>query len=603
MSLSHHVNPEEIFHHLKDIMLQEKSTGSKKQAHLTPYTTSYASQEDIPKYKIPEDGTPGDTVYAMLRDELDLDGRPNLNMASFVNTYIEENAQKLYVENLGKNMSDNDEYPAMISFSDRCVSILAHLWGVQKDEKAIGTATVGSSEAVHLGGLAMKRRWQEKRWAEGKDAYRPNIIMGANAQVALEKFARYFDVEARILPVSAKSNYCLDPALVKENLDENTIGVFIILGSTYTGHFEPVEEIHKILDDFQAETDIDIPIHVDAASGGFVAPFTYAKTGGHKWNFELPRVKSINVSGHKYGLVTPGVGWIVWRDESFLPRHLIFELHYLGGTEYSYTLNFSRPGAQVIVQYYNLIHLGFQGYREVVENCLSNARLLSKALEATGWYTCVSDIHRPPQKQASITAEASGDDDSKKNDQSSESQNNDQRAEKEESKTHDSTASGSEDIPKDKDHEETSADYTPGLPVVSFRFTDEFQKEYPHVKQETVSLLMRARQWIIPNYALPPNEDQTEILRVVIRESFSFDLIDRLVMDLVSVTETLMENDEVDLSVLQGYQGGRRRPEIKKKKKEEVREKAEKEGEEKGKKEEKRKEEKRLGGGIHRSVC
>ncbi|KAH7634443.1 pyridoxal phosphate-dependent transferase [Sordaria sp. MPI-SDFR-AT-0083] len=611
MSLSHHVDPEEIVHHLRDIKLQEKGSSSQKQNHLTPYTSSYASQEDIPKYKIPEDGTPGDTVYAMLRDELDLDGRPNLNMASFVNTYIEENAQKLFVENLGKNMSDNDEYPAMISFSDRCVSILAHLWGVQKGEKAIGTATVGSSEAVHLGGLAMKRRWQEKRWAEGKDAYKPNIIMGANAQVALEKFARYFDVEARILPVSAKSNYCLDPELVKENLDENTIGVFIILGSTYTGHYEPVEEIHKILDDFEAKTGIDIPIHVDAASGGFVAPFTYAKTGGQKWNFELPRVKSINVSGHKYGLVTPGVGWIVWRDESFLPKHLIFELHYLGGTEYSYTLNFSRPGAQVIVQYYNLIHLGFKGYREVVENCLSNARLLSKALEATGWYTCASDIHRPPKKQASGTAGLSGADDSKKNDQSSGNENNDQKAEKEESKTH---ASDSKDASKDKDREETSADYTPGLPVVSFRFTDEFKKEYPHVKQETVSLLMRARQWIIPNYALPPNEDQTEILRVVIRESFSFDLIDRLVTDLVSVTETLMENDEVDLSVLQGNQGGRRKPvtkQDKKKQKEEKEkeekkgeEKGEKKGEEKGKAEEKKKEEKkRLGGGIHRSVC
>ncbi|EAA36582.3 glutamate decarboxylase [Neurospora crassa] len=604
MSLSRHVDPEEIIHHLKDIKLQEKGSGSQRQNHLTPYNSSYASQEDIPKYKIPENGTPGDTVYAMLRDELDLDGRPNLNMASFVNTYIEKDAQKLFVENLGKNLSDNDEYPAMISFSDRCVSILAHLWGVQKGEKAIGTATVGSSEAVHLGGLAMKRRWQEKRRAEGKDAYKPNIIMGANAQVALEKFARYFDVEARILPVSAQSNYCLDPALVKENLDENTIGVFVILGSTYTGHYEPVEEIHKILDDFESQTGIDIPIHVDAASGGFVAPFTYAKTGGHKWNFELPRVKSINVSGHKYGLVTPGVGWIVWRDESFLPKHLIFELHYLGGTEYSYTLNFSRPGAQVIVQYYNLIHLGFQGYRAVVENCLSNARLLSKALEATGWYTCVSDIHRPPQKQAgSVKSGSSGYDG--ENDQSccSESQNDDQKAESEESKTHASSSSlsSSKDTPEtDRNREETSADYTPGLPVVSFRFTDEFQQEYPHVKQETVSLLMRARQWIIPNYALPPNEDQTEILRVVIRESFSFDLIDRLVTDLVSVTETLMENDEVDLSLLQQHQGGRRRPLTKDEKRieKEEREREERKGEERG--EEKGK---RMGEGIHRSVC
>jgi glutamate decarboxylase len=299
---------------------------------------------------------------------------------------MEHHAEQLMFENISKNMSDADEYPAMMAMHARCVSIIAHLWGVQKGERAIGSATTGSSEAIHLGGLAMKRRWQEKRIAQGKDTLKPNIIMGANAQVALEKFARYFEVEARILPVSSKSNFRLDPQLVKENIDENTIGVFVILGSTYTGHYEPVEEIAEILDAYEKETGIDIPIHVDAASGGFIAPFTHAKAGpGKKWDFSLPRVKSINTSGHKFGLVYAGVGWIIWRDESLLPKHLIFELHYLGGTEESYTLNFSRPGAQIIAQYYNLIHLGFVGYREVMENCLANARLLSKSLEATGW--------------------------------------------------------------------------------------------------------------------------------------------------------------------------------------------------------------------------
>ena len=167
----------------------------------------------------------------------------------------------------------------------------------------------------------MKRRWQEKRHAAGKDTSKPNILMGANAQVALEKFARYFEVEARILPVSQKSRHRLDPELVRQNIDENTIGVFVILGSTYTGHYEPVEEISKILDDYEAETDNSIDIHVDGASGAFIAPFTDAKAG-QKWNFELPRVKSINVSGHKFGLVYAGVGWIIWRDESYLPKHL-----------------------------------------------------------------------------------------------------------------------------------------------------------------------------------------------------------------------------------------------------------------------------------------
>jgi len=213
---------------------------------------------------------------------------------------METQAEQLMFENISKNMSDADEYPAMMQerinpslhtlyiltimqMHARCVSIIAHLWGVQKGERAIGSATTGSSEAIHLGGLAMKRRWQEKRMAAGKDTSKPNIIMGANAQVALEKFARYFEVEARILPVSETSQFRLDPELVKKNIDENTIGVFVILGSTYTGHYEPVEEISKILDEYEAETGNSVDIHVDAASGGFIAPFTHAKAGGPKW--------------------------------------------------------------------------------------------------------------------------------------------------------------------------------------------------------------------------------------------------------------------------------------------------------------------------------
>ena len=201
---------------------------------VTPYSSRYASQQEISKFRIPQQGAPSDAVHQMLKDELDLDGRPNLNLASFVGTYMEREAEQLMIENLSKNMSDADEYPAMMAMHARCVSIISHLWGVQKGETAIGSATTGSSEAIHLGGLAMKRRWQEKRDKEGKDKSKPNIIMGSNAQVALEKFARYFEVEARILDVSEKSLYRLDPELVKQNIDENTIGVFVILGSTYT---------------------------------------------------------------------------------------------------------------------------------------------------------------------------------------------------------------------------------------------------------------------------------------------------------------------------------------------------------------------------------
>ncbi|MCJ1228809.1 hypothetical protein MMC12_005472 [Toensbergia leucococca] len=521
--LARHVDPDELIHTLRSHPHEANRRhiySERSVSQTTPYSSRYASGQEISKFRIPQQGAPADAVHQMLKDELDLDGRPNLNLASFVGTYMEREAEALMIENISKNMSDADEYPAMMAMHARCISIIAHLWGVQKGEKAIGTATTGSSEAIHLGGLAMKRRWQEKRRAAGKDTSKPNIIMGANAQVALEKFARYFEVEARILDVSEKSHFRLDPDLVGKNIDENTIGVFIILGSTYTGHYEPVEEISKILDKFEKETGNDIPIHVDGASGAFIAPFTHAKVGGPKWNFELPRVKSINVSGHKFGLVYAGVGWIIWRDEQYLPKHLIFELHYLGGTEESYTLNFSRPGAQIIGQYFNLIHLGFDGYRAIMENCMTNARLLSKALEASGWYVCVSDIHR-------------------------EKGHFDFKGVKE---------------PVFGKEYETSADYNAGLPVVAFRLSDDFKKDFPHVKQESVSTLLRVKQYIIPSkfhypgptdYPLPPSEEKTEILRVVVRESMSLDLLDRLISDIFAVTQTLMDTSAADIAPFQ----------------------------------------------------
>lgn len=462
MALAAHIDPDSIIEQLKDAPHSHRGKHTSHGltgAGGTPYTTRYNASTHLSKHRMPHEGASADAVAQMLRDELDLDGRPNLNLASFVGTYMEKQAEQLMVENLNKNMSDADEYPAMMDIHARCISIIANLWGAQKGEKPIGSATTGSSEAIHLGGLAMKRRWQEKRMAEGKDTSKPNIIMGANAQVALEKFARYFEVEARILPVSAKSRYILDPKLVKENIDENTIGVFVILGSTYTGHYEPVEEISNILDEYEKKTGVDIPIHVDGASGAFIAPFTKAKAG-FKWNFELPRVKSINTSGHKFGLVYAGVGWIIWRDEKMLPKHLVFELHYLGGTEESYTLNFSRPGAQIIGQYYNLMHLGFEGYRSVMENSLANARLLSRALERTGWYRCISDIHRKKGVFEYNREEA---------------------------------------LNKPYAEGETTDFYNAGLPVVAFTLTDEFHKKFPKVKQVSVSNLLRAKQYIIPS--------------------------------------------------------------------------------------------------------
>ncbi|KAL2387970.1 hypothetical protein RJ035_003740 [Blastomyces gilchristii] len=549
MSLASHVDANQLVEELRKDPGRRKSERiwtENVAGSMTPYSTRYASREEIPKFQIPQKGAPAEAVRRMLKDDLNLDGIPNLNLASFVGTYMEREAEELLSENISKNLADADEYPALMEMHAHCVSMISNLWHAQPGEQATGSATTGSSEAIHLGGLAMKKRWQERRKKEGKDSSKPNIIMGANAQVALLKFARYFDVEARILDVSQKSQFRLDPELVRKNVDENTIGVFVILGSTYTGHYEPVEEISKILDEFEAKTGIDVPIHVDAASGGFVAPFTYAQAGGPKWDFSLPRVKSINVSGHKFGLVYAGLGWIIWRDREYLPSDLIFELHYLGGTEETFTLNFSRPGMQVIGQYYNLVRLGFNGYREIMENCLANARLLSTALENTGWFICVSDIHRKKGTFKFQQVEGL-------------------------SKYHGG---------------ETSADYNAGLPVVSFRFSDEFQKEYPDVKQDSVSLLLRAKQYIIPSmslhilrlallrcnyhklreileraeanqgnhnidYPLPPSEDKTEILRIVVRESMSADLIDRLVADIVAVTERLMATEPMDMAAFQ----------------------------------------------------
>lgn len=343
MVLHKHIDTSTVVRDSKDNSAINKARGDapNRSVHSLAYGSRYATG-DIPKYKLPEHSTDASAVYQLIHDELELDGRPSLNLASFVGTWMEPEAVKLIMESLPTNLSDVEEYPATLRIQSRCVSIIGDLW---KSKGAIGTSTVGSSEAIQMAGLAMKKRWQAKMRKDGKDASRPNIIMGSNAQVALEKFARYFDAEERLVPISEKSHHCLDIEEAAKLCDENTIGVFVILGSTYTGHFENVEGMAKLLDKVQEEKGWDIPIHVDAASGGFVAPFAFPDL---RWNFEIDRVKSINTSGHKFGLVYAGIGWVLWRDESFLPKELIFELHYLGGTEQTYTLNFSRPACFMV---------------------------------------------------------------------------------------------------------------------------------------------------------------------------------------------------------------------------------------------------------------
>jgi glutamate decarboxylase len=387
--LHQHVNPESILRQGQDKGPHHK----KSDAVLShPYGARYGTSP-IPKHRLPSKGIDAQSAYQLIHDELSLDGSPLLNLASFVNTWMPDPANRLMVENMDKNLIDQDEYPMTQVLHTRSISVLADLWNAPCAEQAIGTATTGSSEAIQLGGLAMKFIWQEKRKAAGLSIHEPgpNIVMGANAQVALEKFARYFEVECKLVPISVESKYRLDPKKAMEYVDENTIGVFVILGSTYTGHYEPVKEMADLLDEYQKKTGHDVPIHVDGASGGFVAPFASPKL---VWDFKIPRVVSINTSGHKFGLAYVGVGWVIWRDKKHLPKDLIFELHYLGSVEYSFSLNFSRPAAPVIAQYFNFLHLGFEGYRSVALSDLKNARLLSRALEASGYYTVLSDIHR-----------------------------------------------------------------------------------------------------------------------------------------------------------------------------------------------------------------
>jgi glutamate decarboxylase len=334
----------------------------------------------IPRHRLPKGELSPDVAYQIIHDELMIDGNARLNLATFVTTWMEPQAQALMSECFDKNMIDKDEYPQTAELEMRCVSMLARLWNAPETDEATGCSTTGSSEAAMLGGLALKRRWQHRRKAEGKPIGSPNIVMGINVQVCWEKFANYWDVEMRLVPMEGDRLHLSADEAVKL-CDENTIAVVPVLGSTFDGSYEPVKEICAALDDLQARTGLDVPVHVDGASGAFVAPFVDPDL---EWDFRLPRVASINVSGHKYGLVYPGVGWVVWRDADALPDDLVFWVNYLGDNMPTFALNFSRPGAQVVGQYYNFLRLGFDGYRRVQEYAREVATGLSKRIAELG---------------------------------------------------------------------------------------------------------------------------------------------------------------------------------------------------------------------------
>ena len=345
-----------------------------------------AVDQPVPKLRLPQQGMRATAALSLVRDEISLDGNARQNLATFCQTWLEEEVHQLMDQSIDKNMVDRDEYPATAEIERRCVHIIADLWHGPDAREAVGCSTVGSSEAAMLGGLAMKRRWEAARRQAGQPLGRPNLVTGP-VQVCWHKFARYFDVELREIPM-APGRLGMTPEQVALRVDENTIGVVATLGVTFTGLYDPVAALSACLDAIQIERGLDIPLHVDAASGGFLAPFVEPQL---VWDFRLPRVRSINASGHKFGLAPLGVGWILWRDTRDLPEELIFWVNYLGGNMPDFALNFSRPGGQVIAQYYLFMRLGRDGYRAVQRTCYDVARHIAARLAALGPFELLFD--------------------------------------------------------------------------------------------------------------------------------------------------------------------------------------------------------------------
>ncbi|MGH9068667.1 MAG: glutamate decarboxylase [Acidimicrobiales bacterium] len=372
---------------------------------LTEANPALAEDVSPPHHRLGDDPLPADTAYQLIHDELMLDGNARLNLATFVTTWMEPQAGRLMGECVDKNMIDKDEYPQTAELEQRCVSILADLWHAPDPSAAMGCSTTGSSEACMLAGMALKRRWAAARGAGGGSGAprRPNLVMGINVQVCWEKFCNYWEVEPRLVPMEG-DRFHLSAEEAVALCDEDTIGVVAVLGSTFDGSYEPVAAIASALDDLQARTGLDIPLHVDGASGAMVAPFLDEDL---IWDFGLERVASINTSGHKYGLVYPGVGWVVWRDRKALPEELVFRVNYLGGDMPTFALNFSRPGAQVVGQYYTFVRLGRTGFRAVQQASRDVATNLAGRLEELGPFRLLTRGDQLPVFAFTTTGETS----------------------------------------------------------------------------------------------------------------------------------------------------------------------------------------------------
>lgn len=421
--------------------------------HAGAYAGRWVDQP-VPKFALPAEGMSADGAYCLVHDELNLDGNPALNLASFVTPWMEPQAERLATKTLGKNMIDQDEYPQTELIHERVVTMIGRLFHAPHDAEPVGTATIGSSEAIMLAMLAHRQSWRDRRTAAGEPATQPNLVIGADVHTCWEKFTRYFDVEARVVPMTPDS-FTLSAADVEAHVDENTIAVGGLLGTTFTGQIDDLADIDALLQRLEQERGWRIPLHIDAASGGFLAPFTRPDLA---WDFRLPSVRSINVSNHKFGLVYPGMGTVVFRDKSDLPDELVFHINYLGGDMPNYSLNFSRPSNSVIVQYYNFLRLGHAGYARIAQAMVDNAQALTDGLLATGAFEALHD-------------------------------------------------------------RET-------FPVVVVRATDPERTDVFALSDK-----LRERGWIVPPYSLPPNAEHVEVLRMVVKESFSRDMVDLLLDD------------------------------------------------------------------------
>ena len=339
--------------------------------------------EPAPDHALPKQGMRAVDAMRLIGEELVLDGIPMRNLATFVTTWMEPEAQRVIAENLHRNFIDHAEYPQTAEIEQRCIRMLAHLFHAPGE--TTGARTQGSSEAIMLGALSLKWKWRARREKAGKSTDRPNLVFGGDVHVVWEKFCRYFDVEPRIIPLQ-EDKYTIGPQDVEPHVDENTIGVAAVLGTTFTGHSDDIVGINDLLVELHEKRGFDVPLHVDAASGGFVWPFLYPHS---EWDFRLDRVRSINVSGHKFGLVYPGIGWLVFRETSDLAEDLVFYENYLGKRDATFTLNFSTGSAMVLAQYYNFVRFGHDGYRYIMETMQQNARDLAKRIAGIGEFELI----------------------------------------------------------------------------------------------------------------------------------------------------------------------------------------------------------------------